>query len=932
MQRVYDSLTGQHDLRLVSLAALICIATCLISMNLFVRANDAARDRPLPWLFVAATIFGAGVWATNFIAELAFEPGFPINYDAGLTAISFLAAIGTVWLGMSIVHRYADPEEGGAMIGAGIAAMHYIGMAALRAPAQLHWDASYVLVSIAIAMTFAAAAMRVLLRRPALGGRLMAVVLLVLAIVGLHFTAMAAVTFVPDPLIAVPGHAIAPNVLAIAIAAVIVLIAALGLLGVTVDNYLAERLRRSADHLARAQRIAHTGSIEQDLRTGAIEWSGETYRIFGLDPNLPGPVGEAFLALIHPDDRAACETQGPAHQTAAACRLHMPRVDLRFRIVQPGGATRWVHHESELVLDQHGLAVRWIGTYRDETEAYEAEESFKLVFEDNPVPMWLFDPETLKFLAVNDAAVIHYGYDRGSFLKLTLLDMVPQRDRDAIEQAIRNRPGADGGPSHLWQHFKADGTEIDVLTYWRRTVFCDRPAQLVAIMDVTAKRQAEARIAHMAHHDALTGLPNRVLFHERLDEALLRVRRDRDKFAVLYLDLDEFKNVNDTLGHAAGDKLLMAAAERLRTCLRGSDMVARFGGDEFAVLQMGLAGPPEAGILAERIVTLLSEPYDIEGQQVVIGTSVGIALAPADGETSDQLLRNADMALYQAKEDGRCTFCFFQPGMGAILRAHHTLELDLRKALAAGEFELYYQPLVTLETGVICGFEALLRWHHPVRGMVAPAEFIPLAEEIGLIVPIGEWVLRQACAEAAGWPDDLKVAVNLSPVQFKKGNLPQMVFATLASAGLPAARLELEITESILLAESKANLATLRRLRALGVGISMDDFGTGYSGLSYLRAFPCDKIKIDRSFISELSESADCMAIIKAITNLGSNLGIPTLAEGVETKKQLAWLREAGCTEMQGYLFSRPVPASEIAGLLSPHRNCRQADQYLLSA
>jgi diguanylate cyclase (GGDEF)-like protein/PAS domain S-box-containing protein len=311
-----------------------------------------------------------------------------------------------------------------------------------------------------------------------------------------------------------------------------------------------------------------------------------------------------------------------------------------------------------------------------------------LVFEDNPVPMWLFDPETLKFLAVNDAAVIHYGYDRGSFLKLTLLDMVPQRDRDAIEQAIRNRPGADGGPSHLWQHFKADGTEIDVLTYWRRTVFCDRPAQLVAIMDVTAKRQAEARIAHMAHHDALTGLPNRVLFHERLDEALLRVRRDRDKFAVLYLDLDEFKNVNDTLGHAAGDKLLMAAAERLRTCLRGSDMVARFGGDEFAVLQMGLAGPPEAGILAERIVTLLSEPYDIEGQQVVIGTSVGIALAPADGETSDQLLRNADMALYQAKEDGRCTFCFFQPGMGAILRAHHTLELDLRN-------RSYRQKLVT---------------------------------------------------------------------------------------------------------------------------------------------------------------------------------------------------------------------------------------------
>ncbi|MGB6175292.1 MAG: EAL domain-containing protein [Methylocella sp.] len=940
MLRVYSCLTEQHDLRLVFIAGLICIAACLISLNLFVHANGAERGRPLSWLLGAATVFGAGVWAFHFISELAYEPGVPIDYDAGLTAISPVAAIGAAWLAMFVAHRFAAPVLGGAMIGAAIAAMHFIGMAALRAPAQLHWDAGYVLASIAIAMTFAAAAMRVLSWGPVLQGRLLAMALLVLAICGLHFTAMAAVTFVPDPLIAVPGHAVTPTVLAILIATVTALIAGLGLLDLIVDDHLAlraaqeaERLRCSADHLARAQRIAHTGSIEQDLRTGAIEWFGETYRIFGLDPNLPPPVGEAFLALFHPDDRAACETQGPAHQAAAAGQLHnKPHVSLRFRIVQPGGAVRLVHHESELVLDQTGAAVRWIGTYKDVTEAVEAEESFKLLFEGNPVPMWLFDPETLKFLAVNDAAVVHYGYDRGSFLKLTLLDMVPQEDRHDVKYAIRNNPGASGSPSHVWQHVKADGTEIDVLTYWRHTMFCDRPAQLVAIMDVTAKRQAEARIAHMAHHDALTGLPNRVLFHERLDEALLRVRRDRDKFAVLYLDLDEFKNVNDTLGHAAGDKLLVAVAERLRTCLRDCDMVARFGGDEFAVLQIGLAGPHEAGAFADRIVTLLSEPYDIDGQQVVIGASVGIALAPADGETSDQLLRNADMALYRAKEDGRCTFCFFQPGMDARLRAHHTLELDLRKALAAGEFEVYYQPLVTLETGVISGFEALLRWHHPVRGMVTPAKFIPLAEETGLIVPIGEWVLRQACAEAVAWPDDLKVAVNLSPVQFKKGNLPQVVFATLASAGLPAARLELEITESIFLAESKTNLATLRRLRALGVAISMDDFGTGYSGLSYLRAFPFDKIKIDRSFISELGDSADCMAIIKAITHLGSNLGIPTLAEGVETKKQLSWLREVGCTEMQGYLFSRPVPASEIAGLLSSQRMSRQADQYLLTA
>ncbi len=671
MLRVYACLTEQHDLRLVFVAALICIAACLISVNLFVRANDVERDRPLPWLFVAATVFGAGVWATHFISLLAYEPGIPIGYDAGLTALSFLAAIGAVWLGMFVAHQFAAPVLGGAMIGAGIAAMHYIGMAALRAPAQLHWDSGYVLASIAVAMTFAAAAVRVSSWGPAVWGRVMAVGLLVLAIVGLHFTAMAAVTLVPDPLIAVPRHAVAPAVLAILIATVTALIAGLGLLGVIVDDHLAlrarreaERHRRSADHLARAQRIAHTGSIEQDLRTGAIEWFGETYRIFGLDPNRPAPVGEAFLALLHPDDRAACEpTQWLAHQAAAAGQLSdMPRVSLGFRIVQPGGAVRWLHHESELVLDQRGAAVRWIGTYRDVTEALEAKESFRLLFEGNPTPMWLFDPETLKFLAVNDAAINHYGYDRESFLKLTLLDIVPERDRDALENAIRTTPHLrSGGPSHIWQHMKADGTEIDVFTYWRIAMFCERPAQLVAVTDVTEKRQAEARIAHMAHYDALTDLPNRVLFCERLDGALLRVCRYAEILAVFYLDLDQFKTVNDTLGHPAGDKLLVAAAERLRTCLRGSDMVARFGGDEFAVLQIGLAGLHGAGILAERIVTLLSEPYDIEGQQVVIGASIGVALAPADGETSDQLLRNADMALYRAKEDGRRTFCFSNP-------------------------------------------------------------------------------------------------------------------------------------------------------------------------------------------------------------------------------------------------------------------------------
>lgn len=558
-------------------------------------------------------------------------------------------------------------------------------------------------------------------------------------------------------------------------------------------------------------------------------------------------------------------------------------------------------------------------TLTDVSSLKAREESFRLLFEGNPVPMFLCDSENLAFLAVNDAAVRHYGYDIESFLALTLLDVVPQEDRERVKDAIASKPTLGGGPSHHWQHLKADGTRIDVLTYWQATVFRDRHAELIAVMDVTEKREAETRIAYMAQHDALTGLPNRVLFHERLNEALFRVHRYQEQLAVLFVDLDHFKTVNDTLGHPVGDLLLKEVAARLRRCMRDADLVARFGGDEFAVLQKGLAGPYEASALADRIVTLMSEPFEIEGHQIVIGASTGIALAPKDGDSSDRLLKNVDMALYRAKEDGRRIFRFFEPEMDTRLRNRRALELDLRNALVANEFEIYYQPLVTLESGAISGLEALVRWRHPMHGLVAPAEFIPLAEEIGLIVPIGEWVLRQACVEAAKWPNDLKVAVNLSPVQFKNGNVTQVVFSALANAGLPPARLELEVTESILLEESKHNLATLHKLRALGVSISMDDFGTGYSGLSYLRAFPFDKIKIDRSFVSELAENGDCMAIVRAITKLGSSLGIRTTAEGVETKEQRELLRNEGCTEMQGYLLSRPLPANEVTKFLTAH-------------
>jgi len=434
--------------------------------------------------------------------------------------------------------------------------------------------------------------------------------------------------------------------------------------------------------------------------------------------------------------------------------------------------------------------------------------------------------------------------------------------------------------------------------------------------DIAERKRAEAQIARLAHYDPLTELPNRVLFQKHLSEALARRARKDDQLAVHFIDLDRFKTVNDTLGHPLGDALLRVAAERLRGCVREGDTVARLGGDEFAVVQTGLSDMTGATRLAERIVEAMAAPFDLQGHQVVIGASVGVAAAPSDGEDADELLKKADMALYRAKADGRGAFHFFERAMDEQLQARRALELDLRRALTAGEFELFYQPLYNLGAEQVTGCEALLRWRHPDRGMVSPADFIPLAEEIGLIVPLGEWVLRTACAEAARWPDHVRLAVNLSPAQFRDRGLVRTVVSALAASGLPAQRLELEITESVLLQDSVANMSMLHDLKALGVRISMDDFGTGYSSLSYLRSFPFDKIKIDQTFVRDILEDSDAMAIIKAVLDLGSSMGIVTTAEGVETLEQLNALRGQGCAEIQGYFISRPAPASEIAKLL----------------
>ena len=454
---------------------------------------------------------------------------------------------------------------------------------------------------------------------------------------------------------------------------------------------------------------------------------------------------------------------------------------------------------------------------------------------------------------------------------------------------------------------------------------------LATYEDVTEKRRAESKIAYLARHDYLTGLPNRSVLSERIEQALAQARRGAG-FAILCLDLDDFKQVNDTFGHPVGDALLKAVADRLRECLREMDTVVRLGGDEFAIIQPGTTRPEDAAKLARRVVECLCAPYEFDGRRVVIGCSIGISMAPGDGTDPEKLLKNADVALYRAKTDGRGTWRLFELEMDASLQARQALELDLRAAMANDEFELFYQMLYDLRTDRISGFEALLRWHHPTRGLVSPAEFIPVAEEIGLIIPIGEWVIRCACAQAASWPEDLKLSVNVSAVQFRSPELIDLVANALASSTFPPDRLELEITESVLLANTAETIAKLHKLRALGLSIALDDFGTGYSSLSYLRSFPFEKLKIDKSFVHDLTATEGSKLIVRAMISLGKSLDMRTTAEGIETIEQLNQIRTEGCDEAQGFFISPPAPVTELASIIMKWRTSgktelRQIDQ-----
>jgi diguanylate cyclase (GGDEF)-like protein/PAS domain S-box-containing protein len=930
MFRVIDCLSDQHDWRLVVLAGLICFIASLGAVSLFHRARAATGRARVLWTLTAGAATGCGIWATHFIAMLAYHPGFNTSYDISLTILSLFMAMVVTAAGLGIA-VYTPTRWGaalgGGLVGGGVATMHYIGMSALFLPGWISWEMDLVVASIALGVVFGTAALGVAVRGERLAGTVVAALLLTLAIVSHHFTAMGAVMIIPDPARTIAPLSLSSNSLALAVAAAAFVLLATAMVGAFTDRVSEEKARKQNLLFDAALNNMSQGLLMFDARDRLILFNQRYCEMYRLDP-ASMRLGSGFAEQFRLRKEAGTFTPD--------LDKYLARVmddSGRFRGNPYSGSFLAEGHETKPVDLPDGRCISitnqrmpdggWVSTHSDITEHRDAERErnrtrlfLDTIVDHVPASLVVKNVHDRRYVLINRAGEKFFGLPREQMVGKTSHEVFDKAQADIITQRDEELLASDTEMFVNDHPLKTPGKGTRLITNKKVTIHNDdgTPQYFVNVIeDVTERRRAEARIEYLASHDALTELPNRAAFTRQLEIAVEHAEKGGEKCAVIYMDLDRFREVNDIFGHAGGDTALCAMASRLQNAAEGS-FLARMGGDEFTVIVIG-PQPAAAEVVADKLLAAANEEIEIEGQEFRIGATMGVAIYPTDGADAKTLLGNADAALDQAKAEGRGSIRFFEAQMDHLLRARRDLQLDLRSAAACDELKLYFQPQARID-GTVVAFETLLRWRHPHRGMIPPSTFIPLAEESGLIIPIGEWVLREACREAASWPKELQVAVNLSPLQFQHGDLVGLVHSVLLETGLPPHRLELEITENVLIGDFASALSILRRLKLLGVHIAMDDFGTGYSSLSYLQSFPFDKIKIDKTFIANLDHNPQSAAIIRAVIGLGRGLELPVLAEGVETKSQLDFLAREACDQVQGYVVGRPLPIEDYADLV----------------
>ncbi|WP_313527797.1 EAL domain-containing protein [Shinella sp.] len=922
MLRILTCLTVEHDLRLVLLAALICFLSCYVAVTLTQRALVAEGTARTLWLGAAGTSSGFGIWATHFIAMLAYDPGVAMGFDMELTLLSLGVAIVVTTMGLAIatyVSGRSAVTAGGLLLAAGISSMHYIGMSAVELPGVFTWDRTYVVASLACAGLFGVLALMFCMRpQQSVRDRAAATGLMALGVVSLHFTAMAAVRVEPG-LMPVSNDTMLSTSLMVPLIAVVAF--SLLFTGLTAAVF-ARQAELAANESTRqfamlVQGVKDYAIYMLDPAGRVANWNEGAERNKGYKAHEI--VGRHFSQFYSAEDLA----NGLPDRALRTAREEGKYESEGWRY-RKDGSRFWAHVVLDPIYDAGGALIGYAKITKDVTKEKAAADrladvtkNLDLALENMSQGLCLFDKDE-RLLIANKRYSEIFGFPEGRIQPgMTLREIVDQGVADvyadpeiwkprARDMYARRRAAIQANDGGVLIEKLSNGVSVQ-LRY--RTL--PDGAWVATYEDISERLRSEEQISFLARHDGLTGLPNRASFNASLEADLFSARRSGGLVAAIGIDLDKFKEINDTRGHAAGDEVLTTLAKRMQACLEADETVARFGGDEFAAAKR-FEDMADLTDFIQRLETCLNDEIRIDGYDIKPGASLGVAIYPQDADNVEALLNNADLAMYRAKDALTETVCFYEVSMDEAARSRRLIANDLWQAVERKELQLHYQVQKAVTSGETIGYEVLLRWHHPVRGTIPPSEFIPVAEECGAILPIGEWVLREACREAATWGNDYKIAVNLSPVQLGNADVADLVHRVLLETGLSPRRLELEITESTIIGDKERALNTLRRIKAFGVTIAIDDFGTGYSSLETLRAFPFDKIKLDRSFMSEVEASPEAKAIIRAILALGQSLRVPVLAEGVETRSQLDILLDEGCDEAQGYFLGRPVPVERI--------------------